>query len=608
MSTLDKISRDTLISRSLHAWKEYLSPDCQVYRVNGAGYLAKQFDEIQYRFTDKETAKDILSENIRTILYEQYFKQPSDEEIRRIEEIIKYAMNSIRQFIPSVTLNPKTAKAIPNIKLVRYLPDGCIAFRNGVFDFRNNNWLFKYTEIDMGQGLSYISYNSDYIIQFFFNFNFEPLPIDIRTTDLSEFVNMLKEIDKTSPNLCYELCYNMSFNSEYKFSQERLEHLCEIFGYTCLNSFSQYFIMLIGNGQNGKNSLFDGCFTPNIVPKPTSNSLVELETDNFITGVLEGSSHNIFLETSSKTYKDSTMLKALTGSEDQTIEHKSVNKYQGIINCKYIFSANDKEEVKFDDTTNGFIRRINMYEIFYTWDSHKNFLKLGNFYDCTFSPDLRELKDDDLAVITYLYFAAYGMKAATNNFTKPFAFTHNEWKLDYSTANIELKDSIDSFKLSSLVYDLRTQKKKVDYQNVLYSKYRKALYREKVNTSSLPLFEQTEDWRAYTNQEDYTVSFSSFNSFSKAVLSHIVPIEKDDEGNIITEDVGYDLTEEFIKTFDIMYISVQYLYTALGFVGSSSGFSRTIQKIYGNNSVERMGQNRLYLRCTFKNGKLEVIK
>lgn len=608
MSTMSQIERDTMLTRSLHVWKDFLAPDCQVCRVNGAGYLAKQFDEIQYRFTDKETAKEILSENLRTVLYEKYFKCPSDEEIRRIEEIIRYAMASIRQFIPSVTLNPKTAKAISNIKLVKYLSDGCIAFRNGVYDFRKNDWLFKYEEIDMGSGLSYITYDSNYIIQFFFNFNFEPLPIDVRTMELSSFVEMMKEIDVTSKNLCFELCYNISFDDTYRFSINKFEHLCQILGYTCLNSFAQYFVMFIGNGQNGKNSLFDGCFTPNIVPKPTSNSLNEIETDNFITGVLEGASHNIFLETSSKTYRESTMIKALTGSEDQTIEHKSVNKYQGIINCKYIFSGNDKEEIKFDDTTNGFTRRINLFEIFYTWDQKKNFKKLGDFYDCTFSPDLHELKEDDLAAITYIYLALFGIKSATSNFTKPFAFNHNEWKLEYSSANVDMKDKLESLSIHTVVEDLRNVRTILDKQRILYSKDRKMLYREAVEVDELLEFEQTDGWRAYVNQNDYTVQFSSFEKFINARLNSSIPVDKDEDGKIIYEKIEYDVTENFIRAFDVIYLSLQFLSHEMRYEGSMNSFTRTIQKIFGNNCVERVSKNQPYLRCTFKNGKLEVLK
>ena len=152
--------------------------------------------------------------------------------------------------------------------------------------------------------------------------------------------------------------------------------------------------MLIGAGQNGKNSLFDGCFTNRVVPIPASNDLESIENDRFITGALENKAHNIFLEstTVAKTYAESKVIKALTGSMYQTVESKGIQKYSGIINCKYIFAANDQDKLKFGDTTVGFRRRINMFEIFYQWDKEKRFLSRGDYYDTTFSDSLSELK------------------------------------------------------------------------------------------------------------------------------------------------------------------------------------------------------------------------
>ena len=134
-------------------------------------------------------------------------------------------------------------------------------------------------------------------------------------------------------------------------------------------SFSQNFVLFVGSGQNGKNSLYDGCFTGRVVPRPAANDLDSIENDRFITGSLENKAHNIFLESSAKTYTESKMLKAITGSMYQTIEQKGVDKYSGLINCKYIFAANDQEKIKFTDSTPGFKRRINVFEVWYISDS-----------------------------------------------------------------------------------------------------------------------------------------------------------------------------------------------------------------------------------------------
>ena len=74
----------------------------------------------------------------------------------------------------------------------------------------------------------------------------------------------------------------------------------------------------------------------------------------------------------------------------QSVEHKGLNRYSSIINCKYIFAGNDQDNIKFSDNTTGFRRRINVFEIFYQWDSQKRFMKKGDYYDSQFTDDLRE--------------------------------------------------------------------------------------------------------------------------------------------------------------------------------------------------------------------------
>ena len=93
------------------------------------------------------------------------------------------------------------------------LSDSQVAFRNGVYDFKLNKWLFKYTIITLPALCNklYI-YNSQYVIHWYFNFDFEPLDIDINDFSLEEFIDIIKEINENEKNYCFELLYNMSFD------------------------------------------------------------------------------------------------------------------------------------------------------------------------------------------------------------------------------------------------------------------------------------------------------------------------------------------------------------------------------------------------------------
>lgn len=603
MATIEEITYNTYMTRPLTEWKEVLSKECQAYILEGGGYLIKPFDQIQYHFCDKDSAKEIIVDNLYALLTSKYFNPLTDEAMERIDKIIKSFTVNLRTILPRVTFNKQLSEAYPDIKYVKYLPDGCIAFRNGVYDFRNNKWLFRYNIYKMINNIMFIEYPFDYVIYFFFNFDFEPLDIDISNTTISDFIEIMKELDKVEKNYCFELCYNMSFDSDNKFSLTKFIHLSEILGYTCLNSFSQHFVIFIGNGQNGKNSLFDGCLTSNVVPKPVSNSLDVIENDRFVTGSLEGSTHNIFLETSGKVYEDSNILKSLTGSQDQTIEHKGVPRYPGIINCKYLFAGNEKEDIKFKDTTKGFTRRINMYELFYTWDAEKKYMKRGDYYDCEFSEDLRELRSNIYNPTIYIYLAMFGMKIATKNFESTFKFTENDWSLNYSDVNTELKEMIDNITLKDILTNARrTDKQKEIFAKVFYSKSKKQIYKVPVDISDIDSdYLSSENWQEYTDSEDFTVSFKQPSSFLEAELIH----------NVGDEQTSIDLAYNFLTSFDELYLSVRYIYNLLDVsadICTQHMFTKFIQKIYGSDSINRVAQNNAYVRCTFKSGKIEIIK
>lgn len=579
-STLDQ---QALLGRPLTEWLPILAEECQVYQLENGGFLAKRFSQINFSFCDDKTASSILVDNLHALLRNKYFKILTDETFDRISTIVNKMTLNLSAVLKMITFDKHNLSTNTKLTYAKYLPDGCIAFRNGVYDFRNACWLFKYDTIELATGATIVSYTNEYIIMWYFNICFEPLDFSLSDITLEEFVQVLREFDDVQRNYCFELVYNMSHTADHKFDIKRFEHMCQILGYICLNSFSQHFVMLIGAGQNGKNSLFDGCFTSHVIPKPAANDLDAIETDKFITGTLEGRAHNIFLETCAKTYRESKNIKSLTGSPDQTIEHKNVAKYSGIINCKFVFAGNDRNEIKFSDTTMGFLRRINMFEIFYTWDSKKQFLRYGDYYDASFSQDLHELKYDQTNTIIFVYLAMYGVMSATRNFTKLFEFTHNEWNLEFGDIDHELKSKIEKIKCSQMLDWCRKAKENM-------TAARNAIFDASTRLNVI---------RSIVDDDDVKI-FSSFD----ALVNHSKKVLIDEAGNM--DDV-YD-GDEYIENFDELFISLPLLKTFLGIESSQTMFTRQIQKIYGTNCVSRMGGNVACIHCTFKSSRLKIIR
>lgn len=558
---ISKVDTDTLKSRPLSDWRPVLADEVQVY-VFGENYLAKRFDQIHYKFCEKNEAREILIDNLYALLRFKYFPQTSEEIDDRIKLIVASFTANLKTTLKKVSFDISA-----DCDIVKMLPDGCLAFRNGVFDFKKNDWLFKYniTKLENLSNKIY-TYDPNYIVLWYLDYVFDPLPIDITHTDFDAFVNIMKQLSAQQKNYCFELLYNMSHNYNHKFDMSKFKHLCEILGYTCLQSFSQYFVMIIGSGQNGKNSLFDGCFSNRVIPRPAANDLDSIENDRFITGSLENKAHNIFLETSAKTYSESKMIKALTGSMYQTIESKGVSKYSGFINCKYVFAGNDQEKIKFADTTNGFTRRINVYEIHYTWDANKRFLRKGDYYDTTFSDSLSELKDDIINTTTYIYCAMYGILFGTNDFKRSFKFNANDWNMKYADVDIDLKDTIDAITLSFIV-------KKCRESVTIRDMMKKSMY--DTNRNAL--------WRSQTTKLYGVIDMNSLLT-------------------MLDDPSQYN---SYFAENDI-YIGVRALQTLVGNMNTSNTFTSTLKKLY-NVKLDTTFGNAPFIKCSFISGRLKIL-
>lgn len=547
---------------SLVDWRPVLAQECQVY-VFGENYIAKRFDQINFKFCEKNEAKEILIDNLYSLLRFKYFPKINDEVDEKIQKIVSSFTVNLKTTLKKVSFDIDT-----DAEKIKMLPDYCLAFRNGVYDFLHNEWLFKYDIIKMPELCNSIYlYDYSYAILWYLDFDFEPLPIDISKVDIKKLVSQFKNITSTDRNFCFELMYNMSHDAIDEFSYDRFTHLCEILGYTLLQSFSQSFVMLIGNGQNGKNSLFDGCITGKIIPRPAANDMDSIENDRFITGSLENKSLNIFLETSAKTYTESKMIKAITGSMYQTIERKGIDKHSGLINCKFIFAGNDQEKIKFTDTTVGFRRRINVFETWYRWDAQKRFMKHGDYYDTTFSDNLSELKDDITNTLAYIYFAMFGLVSATKGFTTNFKFSFNDWQMKYTDIDTDLKEKIEKLTNTDIISYIRRN-------SVTYSECKHLFY----DMNKQKLFEST------------TIKELGYNSY-------------DDMIKMLSDDEA--LTYYFAE--NDAYISVRLLQSMCVDLSSPTTFTQSIKKIYSLSSLPMLNGNKPYVKCTFRGKRLRII-
>lgn len=557
---VNSVNNSIYVDKPASEWRPLLMEECQVY-VFGENYLAKRFDQIHFKFCEKNEAKEILIDNLYALLRYKYFPKSSDAIDDKIQKIVSSFCSNLKTTLKKVSFDKDSDSS-----LISFIPDSCVAFRNGVYDFYNNKWLFKYNIISIPSLKNNIYiYDNKYVITWYLNFNFEPFPIDIKTTNLDEFIDIMKELTNENQNYCFELMYNISHDIDNNFSQKRFSHLCEILGYLLLVSFSQNFVFLIGSGQNGKNSLFDGCFTHKVVPSPAANDIQSFETDRFITGSLENKAHNIFLETQPKTITDSTMLKAITGSMYQTIEQKGINKYSGIINCKNIFAGNDQDKIKFTDSTTGFRRRINMFEIWYRWDKQKRFLKTGDYYDTTFSDTLKEIKTNIENTIVFVYFGMYGLMKGTKNFTNNFQFTDNDWRLQYTDVDFDLKEKVE----------------KLDFISLL-----KYINSGHIDEGKTYMFDENKK-RLYDNQDMKLLGGTTFDEVLKVLLID-------------------EKRTEFFSENDI-FISVRLLQLLCNNFTSATSFTQSLKKLYSNATIINIFNNKPYIKCRIENIKIKVI-
>lgn len=433
-SLTSSVDSNISFNRTLTEWREILRDECQVYVID-QNYIGKRFSEVCFKYMGVDEATEVLADNMYAILLYKYFPVRNDDVYTKIEEIIKSLTRNPKTFLKRITMRDNTFG-----QKMQTLTASQVAFTNGVFDFKENKFVLKFERILIPELNNEIVLYNNYIIEWNFDFDFEPLPFSIMDLDLNDYCELLKDLNKSNEILAWELFYNMSHDSNHRFDYHKSIHLAELLGYTMLTPFTQQFCILIGSGGNGKNSIIDGCLTAHAVPRPVNNSLEDIEDDQFVTGSLVGAHQNIFLETSQKTFTNFRNLKLLTGSQYQTVQEKCVPKYTATINCRCVWAGNSQGNIQFGETTEAMSRRVNILEIFYKWDKEFKYMKYGDYYKTSYSDDYREISNNITNVITYIYLGMFGTKIATSNFEHNFRFTENDYSATYINVNEGIKE------------------------------------------------------------------------------------------------------------------------------------------------------------------------
>jgi len=146
--------------------------------------------------------------------------------------------------------------------------------------------------------------------------------------------------------------------------------LVEFMGY-CLMHHHRYhtFIVLVGSGENGKSKLLGVLKAMLGIKNVTGISLQHLAHDRFMAARLTDKLANICPDIPDQPIKYTGIIKALTGEDLITVQHKHRDSFELENHAKLLFSANQIPAV--GDTTDAWFRRVRIIEF-------PNQFKVGN--------------------------------------------------------------------------------------------------------------------------------------------------------------------------------------------------------------------------------------
>lgn len=413
-------------------------------------YLGRRLDRIHYEFKGPTEVEALVKTNMRLLLNREWDLPLTDKVEDKITKIEKYIIQNISYIFPKIGIKGLSDDGISDVVL-EFVPKTCIVFRNGIFDFNTNQFLEEY-ERDSSSGLYKI--NNKYLILWYMNMDFIP---DLDLGALSSIYDMkiddLHEIMSLKNDKVSNLIWNMSHGESEKFDLRIFEMLCDMMGYYLTSQPIQKFGLLAGDGNNGKNTLFEKMIGNNIFPNPSNVNLADMEDsdkDPYLTGRLARASHNLALENKEGTYSNTIFLKDITGGSDLDVNSKYERRFKQPYVGKHIFAVNNMEKVKFRDTSDGFIRRIQLVKLWFHWSS--NIHKRGTFRDSTISNSY--FAEDDFKLDSMIIFYLAGWSMCKNLNKSEYTFCSNDYEIkEFSVEGVspsELVNTINKVRLTKL--------------------------------------------------------------------------------------------------------------------------------------------------------------
>lgn len=714
----EKMIRSRYGTYSMRDWQGVLAFKTDTYNLGGR-IIAKAQNEISYiqgsmsDVTRRAGAVFIYSQNIKEVMERDYFPDPNKDELQLINDVESYLIQHIQQSVPSAHLEGeawgKDAVEFANILEQKRLgeenedsnyqkeylsmydiPPYCVAFNNGIYNFRDGCWWYKYikNQRKISNGALSISltnktYPSFIYLDWNFKFDFQPLYLDINSLsdkDLNTLIDIKsndvdklkeyrdkemeimksfktpkdvhnyfllkkkpilklegrilkennnivtanyipfyklqqqtmlklfysedyytnkdnKESSAETKNMFFRLYFNYSHISKeygnFLFDAEKSNFFSQLLAFLSLRQYKEYLVFLVGGGSNGKDLLIEQMYSKEIAPfGVTYNNLYKLSRSNFVDATLAKSPINVISEVPGGELPSSVvaMLKDKTGSEYKTIEPKGVDAYNGQIRCKYILTSNSKEEitVKGEDNNYAWRRRVKVFNCEFTFDPDLKFMQRGSFLDSTLARN-DELTRNKLSYYAFFYLMECGMKDATRNYTRPFAFTYSDID-DTSMTSLQTDNS--------KIFNSITRESVVEFIKTKDDKYlKKQFYQLKT-----PLYKDP----TFIKNVDSTKSY-------KKCLIELFSYKVDEK---VLKDTNYSIYpyHQYFNDPDkedemgCIHISVSFLYdlvqSQLPKKLTRQFFTSALTSTFGNIPQPRLGANVRCIKCNIEDEHL----
>lgn len=548
---MEQVNVSMYLNMKLDAWKMKLAYECNVF-VLGKRYLARRYDKINFSIVSESEARTILVDNVNALLKYKYLTITSDESRKKIEEITKVMKSNIKTNL--IKVGDKA-----NGFNLHELPNGCIAFKNGVYDFKNNNWLFTYDTIDIPSLHDKIIFYNGYMIKWYFNIDFKPFDFSIMEKPFNVFLKeqrRTKDISSVMKVFC-----NYAHNNADKLSMEKAVHLSEVMGHLVQQKFTNNVCFVNMNSQHS-HILLDKFFTPYIVPKPSDFTLSYIERNKIAKDYLQQHSQNISYEYGDYATGRLSVITELTNDEMQNIDKQYKESDIQPINNHMLFCIGKNGDLNVSEDS-PMLDRLNIFDLNYRFSYHNQYLKTN---DCYY--DMRNLSITLNDIIIFIYISMYGLRSATRDFTRDFKFTYNDFTGILSQKVNTLGEQLKNIKMDDFLQKIALDE---DLKVVLYdTKYIERLFR----SESMHAFYKRK-WTNVSNLKTMLQTPRYYNAF-------------------------------FANKKEV-FIRINFIYDYLGYTTSRKEFTRMIRKLYPTSDMRKIDNNRMYIRAYFENGLLKII-